>query len=111
MKNIAWGLVGALLLVGGCKRSASETNPHASPPPQVPQTIARVHWLGMNCIADDPNAAHFMTLWDLPESAALEAQTLDKLALVMVGDQVAVAAITNAPPPKEKAEDGRNLRR
>ncbi len=106
MKNIAWGLVGALLLVGGCKRSASEANPHASPPPQAPQTIARVHWLGMTGIAADTNAARFMTLWDLPESAALEAQTLDKLALAMVGDQAAVAAITNAPPPKEKVEGG-----
>jgi hypothetical protein len=61
----------------------------------------------MTRIADDTNAARFMTLWDMPESAAFEAQTLDKLALVMVGDQAAVAAITNAPPPQEKAEGGR----
>src|ERR1035437_10225057 len=69
--------------------------------------MARVHWLGMTRIAADTNAVRFMTLWDLPESAALEAQTLDKLALVMVGDQAAVAAITNAPPAKAKTEGGR----
>ena len=94
------------LLAGGCKRSVSEATHPPAPPPPVPQTIARVHWLGMTRIADDINAASFMTLWDLPESAALEAQTLDKLALAMVGDQAAVAAITNAPPPQEKAEGG-----
>lgn len=44
--------------------------------------ILRVHWLGKTRIAADTNSARFMTLWNMPETAALEDQTLDKLAIL-----------------------------
>jgi hypothetical protein len=47
--------------------------------------LARIHWLGKKRLAADTNAADFMTVWNLPESARLEAQTLDKLALWLAG--------------------------
>ncbi len=49
--------------------------------PSSAQTVARIHWLGMKYLAVDTNAAHLMTIWNLPESRKLEQQTLDKLSL------------------------------
>ena len=39
-------------------------------------TVARIHWLGMNQLSHETNAAHFMTIWNLPESARLEAHAV-----------------------------------
>src|SRR6266568_1006927 len=44
------------------------------------ETMARVHWLGLKQISVDTNAAHFMSAWQLPQTAALTAQTLDKFS-------------------------------
>jgi hypothetical protein len=43
--------------------------------------LSTLHWLGRERLAADTNATAVMTLWNLPESAALGAQTLDQLAL------------------------------
>ncbi len=98
MEHRGLGLLAALILAlgGGCKQSASESDHHSSVlvTNQPPLTIARVHWLGLKRIAADTNAARFMSLWDLPESVRLEAQTLDKLALAIVGDRAAVASLS-----------------
>jgi hypothetical protein len=45
------------------------------------ETIARVHWQGMNRVSADTNAVQFMKIWQLPPTKALMAQTLDKLSL------------------------------
>jgi len=45
------------------------------------EVLARVHWLGMDRIGAATNATGFMNVWRLPQTAALEAQTLDKLSL------------------------------
>lgn len=90
------GVAGALFLaVGeGCSKSSS---PDASPAPQKPavssdpvpagtsNVIARLHWLGKKQLAAEKNAAHLMTIWNLPESIRLETQTLDKLSLGLFG--------------------------
>jgi len=83
-----------LCVIAGCSKSGDTSSGGASPsttsqiqaqsqakisPPL--NTIARVHWLGMKRLAAETNAAYFMTIWNLPETARLEAQTLDKLAL------------------------------
>src|SRR5271154_5416977 len=39
------------------------------------ETVARVHWLGMKQISADTNAARFLTVWQLPQTRALVAQT------------------------------------
>lgn len=72
-------LLGATLLLGlgaGCKKAAK---PAGSGRPSA-TTIARIHWLGKNLLASETNAAGLMKIWGLPETAKLEAQTLDKLA-------------------------------
>jgi hypothetical protein len=44
------------------------------------ETIADIHWLGLKQISADTNSAQFMKVWQLPETVALMAQTLDKLS-------------------------------
>ncbi len=93
---IGCGLLAALLVAGGAGCHKSETAPGASSP-AAPDTIARVHWLGKKQLAAATNAATFMEIWNLEQSAALEAQTLDKLSLapwrLLKGD-----AATNGAP-------------
>lgn len=43
--------------------------------------IARIHWLGKTKVSGDTNSSELMTIWNMPESAKLEAQTIDKLSL------------------------------
>jgi hypothetical protein len=45
-----------------------------------PVVAVRIHCLGLNQISADTNAAQFMKIWQLPETRALVAQTLDKLS-------------------------------
>lgn len=88
IRRIQFILVAAILLLAGCRKNQSAENPpSASSPnsnlvsPAPMQTVARVHWLGMNRLSRETNAASLMTIWDLSESRKLEQQTLDKLSL------------------------------
>lgn len=64
-------LLGSLrLLIGGFAQSLS-TAP-------TTEMVARLHWLGLNQISTNTNATHFMSVWQLPQTTALVAQTLDK---------------------------------
>lgn len=95
MRHIASGL--ALTLVAfagsGCKKSAP------APATTVETTVARLHWLGKKQLATETNAANFMKIWDEPESAKVESQTLDKLALApwRLGLGNTNATLTNTP--------------
>jgi len=42
--------------------------------------VARIHWLGLKQVSADTNAAQFMKVWQLPQTAALVSQTLGKLS-------------------------------
>jgi hypothetical protein len=44
------------------------------------ENLVRVHWLGLKQVGTDTNAAQLMKVWQLPSTAALVAQTLDKLS-------------------------------
>jgi hypothetical protein len=44
------------------------------------ETLARVHWQGLNQVSTSSNATQFMRVWRLPLSKALETQTLDKFS-------------------------------
>src|SRR5271170_2216085 len=44
------------------------------------EILARVHWLGLKQISADTNAAHFMGVWQLPQTTTLVSQTLGKLS-------------------------------
>src|SRR5438874_7029306 len=77
------------VLAGGCQKSSpadqTATSPSARPSVPAAQSadVTRIHWLGKKRIAAETNAAGFMKIWNLPESARLEAQTLDKLSLAL----------------------------
>ena len=84
----AVGVFALLLLValgGGCKKSAPAPSLLPPAPPAPPETLARIRWLGKQRLAADTNAAFVMGIWNLPESKALEAQTLDRLAAGLLG--------------------------
>jgi len=74
-------LLGALLFasVTGCQKSES-VNPVLPPTILSPDTIAHVHWLGKKRLGITAGAYYFMRIWQQPQSAQLERQTLNKLA-------------------------------
>ncbi|MGO8931090.1 MAG: hypothetical protein ACLQU3_29900 [Limisphaerales bacterium] len=97
MKSYGMGLLAMLILASGsgCEKSASEGgHPQSTVNPQPSTTLARVHWLGKKRIAAQKTSSYFMSIWNMPEAARLETQTLDKLALAMVGDQAAEARLS-----------------
>ena len=104
MKSCGIGLLAMLILASGsgCKKSASEgdhpqfqtTNQPSTLNPQPSTTLARVHWLGRQRIAAQTNSSYFMGIWNMPEAVRLENQTLDKLALAIVGDQAEEARLS-----------------
>ncbi|HET7623768.1 MAG TPA: hypothetical protein VFM25_00785 [Verrucomicrobiae bacterium] len=85
MRN--YGIIAAatLFLTVGCGKGEMQsaasvsTNQLSSAAPQS-DVIARIDWIGKNQLLADTNAAHLASLWNLPESAKLEKQTLDKLS-------------------------------
>src|ERR1043166_7566659 len=97
-RSISFGLLAcvAAAICGGCKKSEPPAPPSAAPAADL---VARVHWLGKKRLAAEPNAAYFMTLWNLPESAALEAQTLDRLARALAHDTHQLATLSSTNPP------------
>ena len=58
--------------------SALAVRPLAAAPP--PATLAHVHWLGLKQVGADTNSARLLAVWNLPQTAALVAQTLDKIS-------------------------------
>jgi hypothetical protein len=88
----------------GCKKSegpaeskGGSTNAAAEPAkaatPSASEPIARLHWIGKKKLAADTNSAYLMTIWNLPESAKLEEQTLNKLAIAPW-----LSTLSNRPP-------------
>lgn len=94
-------LVTAMLLgvIAGCSKSDLEAkSPAASQPsPEVVRTVVRLHWLGKKRLGAESNATNFMAIWNLPESAKLEAQTLDRLATAPWRLFASTASLSNAP--------------
>ena len=95
MRSLVLGSLAALLVAlgGGCGKSTPDAGVAGRQPiplkPQPPaEIVARVHWIGMKQLAAETNAASFLRMWNLPETAKLERQTLDKLALTLVGATV-----------------------
>jgi hypothetical protein len=82
VKSILFAAVLGIICVG-CEKSAPKSTEAA--PPVIPrvetrETVARLHWLGRKKIAATTNSTAFMKIWDAPESARVQAQTLDKLS-------------------------------
>lgn len=81
----------------GCGKTDSATNSQRPTPGPQPAPILKFHWLGKNRLATEANATNFMAIWNLPESAKLEAQTLDKLATAPWRLWQTNVAVSNAP--------------
>jgi hypothetical protein len=114
---IAVVLAGGLLagLVCACNKKEPAQAPSAkglpltnalSNPSNSTPVLARIHWIGKKSLADNTNASSLMTVWNLPESGRLEAQTLDKFALApwlhSISNYLTItnyaAAVSNCPP-------------
>ena len=104
MRSVIVGSLAALLVAlgGGCGKSkpGEETAgrpPSTASPQPAAEMAGRLHWIGMKRLAAGTNAASFMRVWNLPETAKLEAQTLDKLALWLVASN-RISVISNQSP-------------
>jgi len=93
VRSIGSAFVAALVVGLGAGCNKTKSGPEAPPV----ETVARIHWLGMERLAAETNAAFFMDIWKLPASERLGGQTLDKLSLapwrLLKGD-----AATNGAP-------------
>ena len=69
--SFAW-LVAFVLWSGSAVRPATAAPAAAD--------FMRLHWLGLKQVTTDTNAAPFMKVWQLPQTATLVAQTLGKLS-------------------------------
>jgi hypothetical protein len=80
-RSVVCVLFAALLLLSGsgCQKAAPGSVA-ALPTVQPPDTIASVHWLGKRQLGYEATAYFLMRVWNLPQSAQLERQTLLKLA-------------------------------
>jgi hypothetical protein len=96
LRRIELALSALLIVVSGagCKKSGPVAG---APSASSAGTVARIHWLGKKQLAAGTNAAALLDIWNLPESAKLEAQTLDKLSLAPWRLLRGEAATTNAP--------------
>lgn len=91
-----WTNLCLALLLAGCSKSPTP-NPDSTLNPQPSTPVLRFHWLGKQRLATEANATNFMAIWNLPESARLEAQTLDKLATASWRLWQTNVAVSNAP--------------
>lgn len=87
-----------LTVVGftGCGKTDSQPSA-AKLQTQNSRPLLKFHWLGKQRLAAEANATNFMAIWSLPESAKLEAQTLDKLATAPWRLWQTNVAVSNAP--------------
>jgi hypothetical protein len=83
IRHTLLGLLVALVFISGLgceKPSSNASSAPLTPTPLSPDTILRVHWLGKNDLGIRASAYYFMRIWELPQSAQLETQTLARLA-------------------------------
>jgi len=83
-------LAACLIAMTGCgkqdksgdKPATSSSKADAQQTSAAGRPVLSIHWAGKDRIAQDTNAALQLDLWKMPESVALEAHVLDKLARV-----------------------------
>jgi hypothetical protein len=94
MRFVLSGFVALAFVVLGCSKSApsgSEKSTDASAP------AAKIHWLGKKRLATDKSATNLLAIWNMPESAKLEAQTLDRFATAPWRLLKSATPLSNAP--------------
>ena len=77
--GVALAAIGITAWMAGC--NGTHPKPGAKTGESGLETVARVHWMGKKNLASNPTATNLMSIWNLPESARLEAQTVGKLAV------------------------------
>lgn len=93
------GTFAVALLATGCGKTDSQP-PIGAPPVAATNAGAaflKFHWVGKKQIVAANVATNFLALWNLPESAKLEEQTLDKLAAAPWRLWATNVAVSNAP--------------
>ncbi|HLP75277.1 MAG TPA: hypothetical protein VK327_00025 [Candidatus Paceibacterota bacterium] len=93
-------MIAAVLFAIGeanCRKAFAETvAPAVQAHDGSQDAVMRIHWLGKSRIGSDTNAAGLMAIWNLPETHALQRQTLEKLSSapwrLMLGDKGTNAA-------------------
>jgi hypothetical protein len=87
------------LLCSGCgKADAPASQPTSSArATNAAVPLLKFHWVGKKQIVAANVATNFLALWNLPESARLEEQTLDKLAAAPWRLWATNVAVSNAP--------------
>ncbi len=111
IRSFGFALLAAGLgaLACGCNKSkpaaaggeGQNTRPQAAALQSPAQpSVSRLHWMGKKRLGGETNATYLMSIWNLPESVRLEAQTLDKLALAPWRAQLTneLANLTNYQP-------------
>lgn len=76
--GVALAAIGITAWMAGC--NGTHPKPGAKTGESGLETVARVHWMGKKNLASNPTATNLMSIWNLPESARLEAQTVGKLS-------------------------------
>lgn len=100
-----YALIFAIAIVAGCSKPSAPTSESDSKAADtstnilqaVSEPLLKFHWIGKKRLATEANATNFMAIWNLPESARLEAQTLDKLATAPWRLWQTNVALSNAP--------------
>lgn len=95
----------AIMILAGCGRPAAPSSESDSKAADAStntlqaasEPLLKFHWIGKKRLATEANATNFMAIWNLPESARLEAQTLDKLATAPWRLWQTNVALSNAP--------------
>ena len=95
----------AIVILAGCGKPAAPSSESDSKAADAStntlqaasEPLLKFHWIGKKQLATEANATNFMAIWNLPESARLEAQTLDKLATAPWRLWQTNVALSNAP--------------
>lgn len=101
-KCARWGIYATVLIaaMAGCGgKPAAEADTPATVKSFALEgdTVGRIHWLGKKRLGINAGAYFFMRLWELPQSVALQSQTLDKLSSAPWRIGSAGAVPLNAP--------------
>jgi len=91
-----------VVLAAGCSKPSDNQPGNQTSSAQIQSTnaslaVLKLHWLGRKQLDSDPTATNFMAIWNKPESAKLEAQTLDKLSTAPWRLLKSATALSNAP--------------
>jgi hypothetical protein len=88
-----------LAVAVGCRKHNSvDSSVPPTPYPLSNDTIARIHWLGKKRLCVNADAYYLTRIWELPVSADLEKQTLNRAAYAVAQPSGAGPKFQGVPP-------------